>query len=157
MAPRVRVHKHDMLLLWATVVAAVTVVAAARATTVDECGGGVTFSAAQATDCLFSAAIDTNTDGRIVRTELDVAKSAYMRWWERAAASLAGKGDTRTIIGECDADADGVVTRADLATTRDTTCLPVHDANGRRTERLCHLKTLCDRAAAATGHSTYTT
>lgn len=147
-----------MFLVCVLVVAAAAAAATSAAATespVDQCGDGVTFSAAQAVDCLFSTAIDTNGDGRVVRAELDAAKSAYMHWWERAAAAVAGKADAGKLIGECDADNNREVTRADLATTRDTTCLPVYDAAGHRTERLCHLKTLCDRAAAHVGHAVY--
>jgi hypothetical protein len=112
------------------------------------------FSRKQCIACLLDVA-DANHDGRITAAEIDKAKDTYLRFYELAVIStLAKDAETSSIINNCDANGDGVITYDDMVVSADT-CLNLYKDNDKAkgtTGLLCYTKEyFCDRAAERLG------
>lgn len=112
---------------------------------VDDCGDGKTFSRKNAIDCVFNV-VDTDHNERITPKEIDDAKSAYLKWWEKTLSWIIGAAKTDNVMKKCDANKDGFITHTDFPKTQDT-CMPLLNKEGKKTGALCKFKSFCDRAA----------
>lgn len=87
-----------------------------------------------------------NGDEKISVEEIEAARQAYLKWYERGATALFG-GSAAAILKSC-AGKEKYITVKSFEDNRDT-CL-------RTQEELCRVKTkLCDRAAELLGKPVY--
>lgn len=73
----------------------------------------------QSIDCFYGIA-DTNSDGRVTRSELNNAIIKHLPWWQWKAFDIFGGMDR--VMKDCDMNSDGTLT-AQEAYEMNNTCL----------------------------------
>lgn len=114
--------------------------------------GVFAFGEKEAIDCIMNV-IDGNVAGtpgrgdkKVTIAEIDMAKSQYLYFYERAVIRLFG-GPTSKIMNDCSQSKQGPITIESFFLNRKT-CLPDQGS-------LCHLKEMCDRASVAMNKPVY--